>query len=332
MDKLKAIDDHLTAAQMHISRHDLSPPSLDELATVIRPALEANYRHALISVERCPDLRGAPFHLAAEGLCGDECIADIGGESNLYPSPRFDRKYSMIEIAQQIGMSPERGQLLGAGAGPFHRLGTNAELSPNFGWEGSFENVNNLTYYTKVDRSEGKESIICAKSPTTDCALMCNLYGSSGLPGDMIKITARGRKGDQKAFHECVQQAIAEHYGDDRPVSIGGVFVIKKGTAYFHVMPDFPPDDLLPFKDINQLQKWLTWHNFTSPMVCLSVFHTADPLKLGLRKEHTHCFSPAGDRGGHYHYDLDAEPHDNEVEYEAYFNTAKFLYRIDGPA
>jgi hypothetical protein len=316
---------------MKVSRHELSPPLLEELVAVIKPALEANYSHATASVERCPDLRGAPFHLAAEGLCGNERIADIGGESNLYPSPRFDRKYSMIEIAQQMEMSPEKGQLLGAGAGPFHRLGTNAELSPNFGWEGSFDNVNNLTYYTKVDKSEGMDSVVCARSPTTDCALMCNLYGSSGSSGDVIRITARGRKGDQKAFHECVQQALAKHYGDDRPVSIGGVFLIKKGRAYFHVMPDFPPNDQLPFKDVKQLEQWLTWHNFESPVVCLSVFHTSDPLKLGLRKEHTHCFSSAGDRGGHYHYDLDADTENGEVEYEAYFNTAKVLYRIDRP-
>ena len=313
---------------MSTVRQELSPPSLSELADVIRPALEENYKFAEVSVERCPDLRKAPFHLAAEGLCGDERIADIGGESNLYPMPRFDRKYSMIEIAQQMEMNGKRGQLLGAGAGPFHRIGVNSELSPNFSWDDSFENVKNLTYLTRVADKDGEQVIVCEKSPTTDCALMLNLYGSSGLSGDVIKLIAKGRKGDRKAFHECIKDTLFAHYGEDRPVSMGGVFVIKRGKAYFHVMPDFPAEDQLPFKDIKQLQNWLTWHDFRSPVVCLSVFHTADPYKLGLRKEHTHCFSLEGDRGGHYHNDVDDE---EEIEYEAYFNTAKVLYRLDRP-
>ena len=44
--------------------------------------------------------------------------------------------------------------------------------------------------------------------------------------------------------------------------------------------------------------------------------------------EHTHCFTTDGsNRGGHYHHDLEGE----DVEYEAYFNTAKVIYRIDKP-
>lgn len=68
-------------------------------------------------------------------------------------------------------------------------------------------------------------------------------------------------------------------------------------------------------------------------MVCLSVLHSADPEKLGLRMEHTHCFSTDKDEGGHYHHDsLPDENDDEEIEYEAYFNTAKVLYRIDMPS
>jgi hypothetical protein len=45
-----------------------------------------------------------------------------------------------------------------------------------------------------------------------------------------------------------------------------------------------------------------------------------------LRMEHTHCFSDHGD-GGHYHFDTTPE----NVEYEAYFNIAKIIYRVDLP-
>jgi hypothetical protein len=46
--------------------------------------------------------------------------------------------------------------------------------------------------------------------------------------------------------------------------------------------------------------------------------------------EHTHCFGGDGGGegdGGHYHFDTTPE----EVEYEAYFNTAKVVYRVDQP-
>ena len=162
---------------------------------------------------------------------------------------------------------------------------------------------------------------------------MMNLYGSSGLPGPVVKITARSRKGNQKSFTECLRRALHDAYGDARPISMGGVFLIKSGKARFHVMPDFPPKSELPFKSPKQLNDWLTSHNFEAPIVCLTVFHSADPGKrLGLRMEHTHCFSvEGGERGGHYHYDLEAGDGVEEVEYEAYFNTAKAIYRTDKP-
>jgi hypothetical protein len=315
---------------MNTTHHPLAPPSLEELVTVLTPVLSANFETATVSIESCPDLRNPPYHLAAEGLCGNECIADIGGQQNLFPEPRLDCKFAMLQIAREMQMKPERGQLLGAGAGPFHRIGINSELAANFSWEGSFDQVKNLTYYAKWD--DDRQITICEKSPTTDCALMMNLYGSSGLPGDVLKITARSRTGNHKSFTECIRDALEDAYGETRPVSMGGMFLIKTGKARFHVMPDFPSKDQLPFKSREEVDDWLTYHDFEAPMVCLTVFHSADPEKLGLRMEHTHCFSTeSGTAGGHYHYDLPPSDGVEEIEYEAYFNTAKVIYRIDKP-
>lgn len=233
-----------------------------------------------------------------------------------------------------MGMSQEGGMLIGAGAGPWFNLNTNSELAPNFSWQGAFDDVKNLTYFTKVSKKTGGP--VCDRSPSTDCALMMNLYGSAGLPGPVLKITARGRKGSEKSFTDCIRRTLTKKYGKDRPISIGGVFVIKAGKTNFHVMPDFPAkpeDQQYTFTTAKQLNDWLTYHNFdtssSSPIVCLTVFHSADPDKrMGLRMEHTHCFTTDGsNRGGHYHYDLEGE----DVEYEAYFNTAKAIYRIDKP-
>lgn len=318
---------------MQTTKHLLSPPSLDKIAKILAPALKANYKEATVSVEQCPDLRAAPFHLAAEGLSGNECVADIGGQPHLFPKPLLNKQYSLISMAKEMEMSQDRGQLLGAGAGPFHVIGVNSELAPNLSWQSGFDNVKNQTYYTKIDGSGGKPTAVCSESPTCDCALMMNLYGSAGTPGPVLKITARSRVGEQKSFTECIRRALYDAYGEETPVSMGGAFLIKSGKAYFHVMPDFPPESELPFKSPKQLNDWLTYHNFEAPIVCLSVFHSADPgKKLGLRMEHTHCFSiDGGNRGGHYHHDLEPGSGVEEVEYEAYLNTAKTIYRIDKP-
>lgn len=308
---------------METKKYSLQPPSLHELAKILQPALQENYTNSSISVEPCPDLRKPPFHLATQGLFGDERIADVGGQPNLFPSPRLDCKYSLPKLAQAMEMSPERGSLIGAGAGPFHVLGTNSELAPNVAWKDGFANLENRTHFAKVDGSSGE--VVVEKCPSTDCALMINLFGSSGLPGHVLKVTARGRKGEQKSFTECIRRALHASLGDERPVSLGGVFVIKSGKSHYHVMPDFPS---APFETAKQLNDWLTYHNFDAPIVCLSVMHSADPGKaMGLRMEHTHCFSPDGEnKGGHYHYD-----EGGDVEYEVYFNTAKAIYRIDKP-
>jgi hypothetical protein len=315
---------------MNTTRHPQTPPSLQELVTVLTPVLDSNFATATVSIEPCPDLRKAPYHLAAEGLSGNECVADIGGQGNLFPEPRMNCKFDMLQIAREMQMSSDRGQLLGAGAGPFHRIGINSELATNFSWESSIDQAKNLTYYTKFD--DEKQTTVCERSSTTDCALMMNLYGSSGLPGDVLKITARSRTGNHKSFTECIRNALADKYGDTCPVSLGGIFLIKTGKAWFHVMPDFPSKDQLPFESREQVNDWLTYHEFEAPMVCLTVFHSADPEKLDLRMEHTHCFSTdGGNGGGHYHYDLPPNDKIEDVEYEAYFNTAKVIYRIDRP-
>jgi len=308
---------------MQTQKTALSPPSLDEIAEVLRAPLSANYEHAAVSIAQCPDLRRAPFFLANEGLCGDEKIADVGGESNLYPQPHFEWKWSMVDIAKAMEMNGDRGSLLGAGAGPFHIIGRNCELVPNFSWLNGFDNTVNQTRLARIK----DDAVNIEKSPSLDCALMANLYGSRGNPGNVLKITARKRVGSEKSFTDCIQNALAQAYGT-RIVSLGGTFVIKQGVTYHHIMPDFPPSNKLPWHSLEELYEWLTFHNFSAPIVCLSVLHSADPeKKLGLRIQHTHCASMTGQNaGGHYHGDTDGE-----VEYEGYFNVAQFLYRIDRP-
>ena len=323
---------------MRCELFELASTTLDELRSILQTALDSNYLDARVEVAECPDLRKPPYNLAGEGLGGSPVIADIGGQPNLFPEPLLDKRYSMIAIAKDcMQMSPDQGMLIGAGAGPFHVVGQNSELAPNLAWKESFDKVNNLTRYAKMDKSAAQsQKPVCEKCASADCALMMNLFGSSGHSGPVLRVTARKRTGSTKSFTDVIRFALHEHFGDDKPVSLGGVFIIRKGKANFHVMPDFPAPEQMPFKNPKQLNDWLTYHDFTvqgsgknDEIVCLSVLHSADPgKKMGLRMEHTHCFSVDGSgKGGHYHYDLE----DEEIEYEGYFNIAQRIYRVDRP-
>jgi hypothetical protein len=328
---------------MTVSATPRNPPTLTELASIIEKALRQNFTHATAEVVECPDLREPPFGLAAQGLSGNPVIADIGGQANLFPTPNFHAKFSLLALARDMRMSPERGFLIGAGAAPWQDIRHNAELAPNISWEGkkggsadfndeASISVTNKTRIIEVNpqpASSSEHSITCRPSPSTNCALMANLFGSSGLPGSVLKVTARARTGAHN-FTNAIRHGIHAVYGDSRPVSLGGVFLLKSGTAKLHVMPDFPPQEELPFKDRKQLeQEWLKYQTCVAPVVCLSVFHSADPEGLGLRMEHTHCFDLEGKKkGGHYHYDVDDG---GDVEYEGYFNVAEVVYRIHRP-
>ncbi|KAL2811395.1 hypothetical protein BJX63DRAFT_399187 [Aspergillus granulosus] len=317
-----------------------SPP-LSELAAVIENALQQNFTHATAEVIQCPDLRQAPFGLAAAGLSGNPVVADVGGQANLFPTPNFDAKFSLLSLARDMRMSPMGGLLIGAGAAPWQDIGHNAELAPNLAWEGrdgktpDFGDDESLTVTNNTRIIEvgppapgGCSSITCRPSQSTNCALMVNLFGSDGLPGSVLKITARTRTGPHN-FTNAIRLGIHAAYGDSRPVSLGGAFLLKSGAAKLHIMPDFPVRDDLPFKDRGQLEEWLKYQACTAPVVCLSVFHSADPEELGLRMEHTHCFDPEdGVKGGHYHYDLKDS---GAVEYEGYFNVAECVFRVDRP-
>lgn len=314
---------------MQTEKFPLSPPGLEELAELLKAPLAANFEHSSVSVVQCPDFRNAPFHLATQGLSGEEKAADVGGQPNLFPRPRLDTIWNMSDIAKAMEMTSGRGSLIGAGAGPFHQIGRNCELVPNFSWQDGLENVNNRTHFAQIDGETGAPRI--TKSPSLDCALMINLYGSLGEPGPVLKITARKRKGTQKSFTECIRHGLHAAYGDSQTITLGGAFLVKSGKTTWHIMPDFPSEKDLPFRDRHQLNDWLTYHDFDGPLICLSVLHSADPGKaMGLRMEHTHGYSPTGaNAGGHYHYE--AEGSNVEVEYEGYFNTAKVIYRVEKP-
>lgn len=111
----------------------------------------------------------------------------------------------------------------------------------------------------------------------------------------MIRIEAYRRTGSDN-FITTIRKILTTHF--EAGVSLGGVFVIVKGKAKLHIMPDF---STVPLKTDEDVGNWLKYFEMNAPLVCLTAFHTRDP-ELDLRMEHTHCFSDHN-QGGHYHYD-----------------------------
>jgi len=295
---------------------DLNPPTLDELCILLNGALSKNFQRSSVRIVDCPDLTRAPFLLASSGLCGNVRIADVGGVPNLHPMPKLDKIYQLRDIAELCGLP--NAFIIGPGAGPYRTVGRNCELMANAKFGASTALKSHVAYVNPADGS----CILDSNLRTDEFALMGNFLVSEGVPGKVLEVCASKRTGPEN-FTDCMRNALAkETKNGSRVISMGGCFLIEKGAAKLHVMPDFPST---PFKSMEDLDNWLQYYEMQAPLVCLSVFHSIDP-GLELRMEHTHCFSTHG-QGGHYHYDVTP----NEVEYRGYFVAAEKLYRIDRP-
>ncbi|KAL3442304.1 hypothetical protein BJX65DRAFT_312995 [Aspergillus insuetus] len=272
----------------------LECPPLKELEDVIQHGLEKAFREVIVDVRMCPDLRQPPFHLAAPGLCGSERIADVGGPPYLQPVSDLSKKYGLPAILKMLGMQGQQAFAIGAAGGPFHVIGQNSELVPNIACDAQQDSWQVLTRYVKIDQN-GNSHCDTVPNDTKDFGLMANLFVSQGCPGRILHIVAKGRLG-QLNFPESIQSVLRAHYGN-RPVSLGGVFLIRRGKAKLHVMTDFSKEPC-PGPD----HQWFKYYEVDSPIICLTVFHSVDSEGWDLRMEHTHCFSDNG-VGGHYHYD-----------------------------
>jgi len=169
---------------------------------------------------------------------------------------------------------------------------------------------------------DGKSGYIQDIIKSDQFSLMANLVISEGIPAtSVIRVHVKQRIGPLN-FPESIRTSVRDAFGVGQPVSIGGVFVMTHGKAKLHVMPDFPID---PWKKESEIvDDWLRYFEMSAPLVCTTVLHSSDTATLGLRLEHTHCFSEHGD-AGHYHYDTTPE----SVEYEAFIAPVNRIYRID---
>nr|CAB3226507.1 ester hydrolase C11orf54 homolog [Phallusia mammillata] len=310
---------------MPVQSQALHVPPLEELAEVIATGLKENYKEASCQVVDCPDLSKAPYGLAAPGICGKSRLADVGGVPNLIPLSQYkDKVYELQNISKRIDLPG--GLLLGAGAGSKHVVGVNCELIPNIRCTGGGNEKNNLTHIAKVNPQNGDyvlESYEHDHNSSSECCLMANLYASEGKQGKVLEVHAKARKG-QKDLVGCMRNALKAHYGQNKPVGLGGTFLVKEGKIKIHVMPDFSENPLETDKDV---ENWLNFYQVGAPFVCMSTFITED-CGLDLRVEHSHGYSLVNKSGGHYHTDVTPD----EIEYVGYYYPAESIYRVDRPA
>ncbi|XP_041054105.1 ester hydrolase C11orf54 homolog isoform X2 [Carcharodon carcharias] len=219
---------------VRIEKSAFHVPSLEELGEVLHDGLKTNFADVQVSVVDCPDLTQEPFSFAAAGLCGKPRIADVGGVPYLLPLPQTEKIYNLNTVAKEVELPA--AFILGAGAASFKAVGVNAELMPNVLTKGGGKPEANHSYSAKINPVTG-ECILekyGEKYKTCDFALLANLYISEGKPGKVVEVRSSRRTG-QSNFVSCMREALERHYGD-KPIGMGGTFVIQKGKAKIHVM------------------------------------------------------------------------------------------------
>uniref|UniRef100_A0A8C3S539 DUF1907 domain-containing protein n=1 Tax=Chelydra serpentina TaxID=8475 RepID=A0A8C3S539_CHESE len=304
-----------------VEKFALHVPSLEELSGVLQNGLKENFADVQVSVVECPDLTNDPFNFPVKGICGKPRIADVGGVPYLVPLVQKDKVYDLNTVAKQIELPG--AFILGAGAGSSRILGVNAEFIPVAQAESEQKPAVNASYTAQINPADGGCLLAKYSNKYNDCefGLLANLYASQGQPGKVIEVKANGRTG-QHNFVTCMRQIIEKCYGE-KPVGIGGTFVLQKGKAKIHIMP--PEFSACPLNTDEEVNNWLRFFEMKAPLICQPVLISRDP-GFDLRVEHTHCFSHHGE-GGHYHNDTTPD----SVQYLGYFLPAELLFRIDRP-
>ncbi|XP_053165902.1 ester hydrolase C11orf54 homolog isoform X2 [Hemicordylus capensis] len=296
-------------------------PTLEELAEVLQDGLKENFAEVHVSVVDCPDLTQEPFRFPLKGICGKPRIADVGGVPNLVPLVQKDKVYDLNTVAKEIQLPG--AFFLGAGAVSSRIVGGNAELIPVVQAKNETKAAVNGSYIAMINPEDNGCLLEKYSTKYKDCefGLLANLYASEGLAGKVIEVKAHRRTGEQN-FISCIRKVLEQYYGD-KPVGMGGTFIIQKGRAKIHIMPS--EFSACPLNTDGEVNNWLKFFEMKAPLICQPVLVSRDP-GFDLRVEHTHCFSHHGE-GGHYHTDTTPEI----VEYLGYFMPAEYLFRIDRP-
>lgn len=269
-----------------------------------------------------PDLTKAPYFLASSGLNGDPTVMEYGENSYLLPLVNKSKVYDIVELIKLIPTYNDKEFFTcGAGAGDFTLFNQNCEgiFNMKVFTNGTVDNKGSIVL-TKKDSTSNEIELVSLNSSDTKAPLLGNLFISEGKQGKVIKVTCKQRIGEEN-FISAMRLALVDKF-PKKTIGIGGVFILKYGSAKIHVMDDFSET---PINTEDELNSWLTWHNMTAPLIGVGTFTTVSLENVDLQRlEHFHMTSNHG-QGGHYHYDTTPDT----VEYEGYFVVAERIIRID---
>jgi len=324
-------------------RHRLYQPSLGSISLAITEGLQKNFKQVTVKVVKCPDLREWA-NLSAKGICGNTRLIDAGGVPYMFdPEMQATVNYCMQDLIHACDM--KAGLVIGAGAADPKVIGKNGELVPNL----KVPSGANHTHYAKMidkgcmdaddarksatSENAGNDVPVCRTYASDFCGCLCNLFVSDGHCNDsVLYIKAKSRIGKLN-FTNCIRESLqnVKGCGGDKQIGMGGVIKVSQGRIKGHVMPDFMKEcvDIMDPKQI-AVDNWLHFYECGPNLVMMATLISGDPSKdnsMHLRVEHTHFYtlSKGVNEGGHYHYDTTPD----EIEYEAYLNTAEFVYRVD---
>ena len=269
-----------------------------------------------------PDFTEAPYFLASSGLNGDPTVMEYGENSYLLPLVDKSKVYDLVELVRLItSYNDKEFFTCGAGAGDFTLFNQNSEGMFNMKVfsNGTVDNRGSIAL-TKKNSTLNEIELISLNSTDTKAALLGNIFISEGKPGKVIRVAVKQRVGEEN-FISAMRLALVDKYPKES-IGIGGVFILRNGTANMHVMDDFSEK---PLNTDDELNSWLTWHNMTAPLIGVGTFTSLSLENFDLRRlEHFHMTSNHG-QGGHYHNDITPDT----VEYEGYFVVAERIVRID---
>lgn len=298
------------SAQLKTDKLLLHSPELSELAEVLQKSMKTHFQNVQASVVECPNLTKPPFNLISEGIAGNVRIADIGGVPYLMPVVMKEHTYKIKELCKLVEL--DNAYVFGAGAGPFHKLGMNAEMICDVKFNGT-EKLN-----TKLGTSING-NIKVQSSPCAEFGLLGNLGFCDGKKGEVIELVVSKRISNESIM-SSLRKVLKEEY-KDKVVGLCGTFNVEKGKVKIHCMPDFSNEPINSNEDVNN---WLDFFEIPAPFTAVGWLISDDP-DMDIRVEHFHGFGK--DVAGHYHYDVTPD----DVVYRCYFSIPKYLYRIDRP-
>ena len=311
--------------KLTIEKASFKKISLEKISEALQKGLPKNFKEVMVSVVDCPNLKN--WNCPAEGMSGNQKITDVGGEPYMHDKKYIGSEFDFKDVAKLIGS--EKSYAFGAGSGAMSCLdGHCGEL------------VINDNFITNEQKSiiamVGKNKECIAKNySASKHGGLGNVFYTDGKQGKVIKVTIKGRSGEQGSLPQAIRTALLENLElkvNDH-LGLAGVFRVLKGKIKSHIQPDYA-DIKHEYYDPKQMKCVKDFLQFYEPvgskLQCYSILWTGDPSggELDLREsgEHTHFHSYDGNsEAGHYHFDVTPK----DIEYECYFNTAEEIHRVN---